>query len=191
MSIMTPLHRFLFGFKPLLLTLLAVLPFLTACGGAESVRDKLGLTRESPDEFAVVRRAPLEIPPGLTAASLPPPRPGAQRPQEATPSQEARSALVGSENTIFADEASESETVLLQKANVGEADPAIRRTVDQETAEIKKQKQPVIQKLTGIVKEQENTTATVVDAKAEYDRLKKNAAEGKPATEGDTPFIED
>ncbi len=191
MSTMTPLHRFLFGFKPLLLTLLAVLPFLTACGGAESVRDKLGLTRESPDEFAVVRRAPLEIPPGLTAASLPPPRPGAQRPQEATPSQEARSALVGSENTIFADEASESETVLLQKANVGEADPAIRRTVDQETAEIKKQKQPVIQKLTGIVKEQENTTATVVDAKAEYDRLKKNAAEGKPATEGDTPFIED
>lgn len=188
---MTPLHRRTHSLWSVLVTLLFTLPFLTGCGGSESVRDKLGLTRESPDEFAVVRRAPLEIPPGLTAASLPPPRPGAQRPQEATPSQEARSALVGSENTIFANEASESETVLLQKANVGEADPAIRRTVDQETAEIKKQKQPVIQKLTGLVKEQENTTATVVDAKAEYERLKKNAAEGKPATEGDTPFIED
>ncbi|MCL4679080.1 MAG: DUF3035 domain-containing protein [Alphaproteobacteria bacterium] len=191
MSNMTPLHRRTHSLWSVLVTLLFALPFLTGCGGSESVRDKLGLTRESPDEFAVVRRAPLEIPPGLTAASLPPPRPGAQRPQEATPSQEARSALVGSENTIFANEASESETVLLQKANVGEADPAIRRTVDQETAEIKKQKQPVIQKLTGLVKEQENTTATVVDAKAEYERLKKNAAEGKPATEGDTPFIED
>ncbi len=191
MSNMTPLHRRTHSLWSVLVTLLFTLPFLTGCGGSESVRDKLGLTRESPDEFAVVRRAPLEIPPGLTAASLPPPRPGAQRPQEATPSQEARSALVGSENTIFANEASESETVLLQKANVGEADPAIRRTVDQETAEIKKQKQPVIQKLTGLVKEQENTTATVVDAKAEYERLKKNAAEGKPATEGDTPFIED
>lgn len=191
MSIMTPLHRRLFGFKPLLVTLLAVLPFLTACGGAESVRDSLGLTRESPDEFAVVRRAPLEIPPGLTAASLPPPRPGAQRPQEATPSEEARAALVGGDGKIFAKEASPSEDALLQKAQATESDPSIRRTVDQETAEIKERTQPVVQKLTGLVREQENTSATVVDAKAEYERLKKNAAEGKPATEGDTPYLDE
>lgn len=190
MSFTTPLHRqSKRPLRPALFAALLLAPFLTGCG--DSVRDKLGLTKESPDEFAVVRRAPLEIPPGLTAASLPPPRPGAQRLQEATPAQEARAALVGSKNKIFAAESSESENALLQKANAVESDPAIRRTVDKETAEIKERSQPVIQKLTGLVKEQENTSATVVDAKAEYERLKKNAAEGKPATEGKTPYIDE
>lgn len=191
MSNMTLSHKRRSGFATFV-ALLALLPFLSGCsGGAESVRDKLGLTRESPDEFAVVRRAPLEIPPGLTAASLPPPRPGAQRPQEATPSEEARAALVGGDGKIFAQESSDSENVLLQKANAGDSDPAIRRTVDQETAEIKERTQPVVQKLTGLVKDQENTSATVVDAKAEFERLKKNAAEGKPATEGETPYLDE
>lgn len=163
---------------------------LSACGGVSGVRDQLGLTREAPDEFAVMRRAPLEIPPGLTAATLPAPRPGALRPQEATPSEDARTALIGGNGKIFAESSSPSETALLKQANAEASDPSIRGTVDRETEEIKESKQPVIQKLTGLIREQENTTATVVDAKAEHERLKKNAAEGKPATEGDTPYVE-
>ena len=43
---------------------------LSACGGT---KEKLGLTKKAPDEFAVVRRAPLSMPPDYT---LRPPTPG-------------------------------------------------------------------------------------------------------------------
>ena len=45
-----------------------------------------------PDEFAVVQRAPLTIPPDF---ELRPPRPGEVRPQTGTTSDQARAALVG------------------------------------------------------------------------------------------------
>ena len=76
---------------------LFLLPLLlTACGGVSGVRDQLGVTKDSPDEFAVVRRAPLEIPPNVfTQASLPTPQPGAPRPQEKAPAIAAKTALFG------------------------------------------------------------------------------------------------
>src|SRR5690625_1857234 len=61
---------------------------LSACG--DNVRRSLGLTKQSPDEFRVVSRAPLSVPPSF---NLRPPAPGAQRPQEATPREEARQAV--------------------------------------------------------------------------------------------------
>ena len=65
---------------------------IAALGGCNSVRSTFGLERNPPDEFAVVSRAPLTLPPDF---SLPPPSPGALRPQESTPSQQAASALFG------------------------------------------------------------------------------------------------
>ena len=47
---------------------------------------------EGPDEFAVVPRAPLSLPPDY---GLRPPRPGAARPQEATAEQLGRKVVVG------------------------------------------------------------------------------------------------
>ncbi|HEY0837577.1 MAG TPA: DUF3035 domain-containing protein, partial [Azospirillum sp.] len=47
--------------------------------GCSDVRRSIGLDRASPDEFAVVSRAPLSMPPDLR---LPAPRPGAMRPQD-------------------------------------------------------------------------------------------------------------
>lgn len=168
----------------------SLVPLLCGCS---NVRNTLGLNKDAPDEFAVVRRAPLEIPPGLTAAALPPPRPGMQRPQESTPSEEAREALIGSEDSegSFSKEPSASEDLLLQKTHATDTDPAIRRTIDQETAELKDRNKPVIKKLTGLGNSDEDSSATVVDAKKEYERLKKNEAAGKPATEGETPYIDE
>ena len=57
--------------------LMAVLA-LSAC---DSAKKQLGIERQAPDEFAVVKRAPLAMPPDYT---LRPPTPGAQRPQEQT-----------------------------------------------------------------------------------------------------------
>ena len=182
---MNPIFSRFFSFA--FLCLLA-LPLLAGCS---DMRDTIGLTRDSPDEFSVVRRAPLEIPPGLTAAALPPPRPGMPRPQESAPSEDAREALTGSKGEVFADEASASEDVLLQKTNADQTDPAIRRTLDKESESLKDVNKPVIQKLTGLAKGKTEDSATIVDAQKEYERLKKNKEDGKPATEGETPYIED
>ena len=57
-------RRAVFGFLALSLV-------LGACGG---VRDTLGLAKRSPDEFTVVRKAPLSMPPDF---NLRPPTPGA------------------------------------------------------------------------------------------------------------------
>ena len=74
------------------LVLAATLPLaLAAC---EGVKQELGMTKQAPDEFAVVAsKAPLVVPPEFT---LRPPRPGAPRPQEPQPAETARNALVAS-----------------------------------------------------------------------------------------------
>ncbi|MCS6932445.1 MAG: DUF3035 domain-containing protein, partial [Acetobacteraceae bacterium] len=51
----------------------ALLPLLAACG--QDTARTLGFTRDAPDEFAVVTRPPLSMPPVL--GQLPEPRPGA------------------------------------------------------------------------------------------------------------------
>lgn len=57
-----------------------------------SVQNVLGLGKRSPDEFAVVKRAPLIIPPDF---DLRPPDPGAPRPNIGTTSDQARVAMTG------------------------------------------------------------------------------------------------
>lgn len=63
---------------------------LSGCG----LGKVLNVEKKAPDEFRVVKHAPLEIPYGLT---LPVPQPGIQRPQETTPEQEAKDAVFGKE----------------------------------------------------------------------------------------------
>jgi hypothetical protein len=73
-------------------TLVLALALPLALAACEGVRQELGLTKQPPDEFAVVAsKAPLVVPPDF---SLRPPRPGAPRPQETQPRDAARGALV-------------------------------------------------------------------------------------------------
>lgn len=62
---------------------------LAGCGG---IGNALGLNKNSPDEFAVVRHAALAVPPNF---DLRPPEPGAPRPQEVVPREQARRTLLG------------------------------------------------------------------------------------------------
>lgn len=57
-----------------------------------TVQDALGMGKRAPDEFAVVKRAPLIVPPDF---DLRPPDPGAPRPQIGRTSDQARVALTG------------------------------------------------------------------------------------------------
>lgn len=99
---------------------------LAACGG-QNVGDALGLGRRQPDEFQVVQRAPLVVPPQV---GLRPPEPGAPRPQEGTPAERAQAALTGS--PVPAGEATPGQSALLAAAGTGAADPQIRTVLAEE-----------------------------------------------------------
>lgn len=166
------------------LLVLSLFP-LAACSGT---KEKLGLVKKPPDEFAVVKRAPLAMPPNY---GLRPPNPGAPRPQEQATNEQAKEAVFGSETPAMAANPSDPESMLLQEAGGGSADPNIRQKVDVETANMKDENKPVVKKLLGFAGGKDEPPATVVDPKKESERLRKNSEEGKPVTEGETPSVKE
>jgi hypothetical protein len=74
------------------LVMLTLLPMVGCSRG--TVQDALGMSKRSPDEFAVVKRAPLIVPPDY---DLRPPDPGAPRPNVGSTADQARVALTGSQ----------------------------------------------------------------------------------------------
>jgi hypothetical protein len=103
--------------------LLAVAGGLTAC---ESASRAFGVAKVTPDEFRVVTKAPLTLPPDY---SLRPPEPGEPRPQELQPESAAEQALLQQRD---AEVRSDGEKLLVQKAGADKADPLIRYVVDDE-----------------------------------------------------------
>src|ERR1700744_6010569 len=75
----------------------AALAVLSVCAlllaGCDTLREEAGLTKESPDEFAVTTKAPLIIPPDF---NLHPPSPGAAPLNQQDPTGEAQAALFNS-----------------------------------------------------------------------------------------------
>ncbi|PHY12892.1 beta-barrel assembly machine subunit BamF, partial [Caulobacter sp. B11] len=64
----------------------------TSLAGCQSASKALGMNKVVPDEFRVVTKAPLVVPPDY---ALRPPAPGEPRPQELQPESAARQALIG------------------------------------------------------------------------------------------------
>lgn len=162
---------------------------LAAC---EKTREQFDFSKKPPDEFAVVKRAPLEMPPDYAIHA---PRPGAPRPQEQATDQLARQVILGedAQKAIARDVGvSQGEAVLLQKTGAVNASPAIRAQVDKETAEIIEDDTPGIAKLQKMVGQKpKEAPAPVVDPVAEANRIKQNKAQGKPVTTGKTPVKEE
>lgn len=153
--------------------------------GCEGVREQLGLGKRPPDEFAVVTKAPLALPPEFT---LRPPKPGAPRPQEQPPSETARRALTqGRTLPNFAIGRSPGEQALLKQAGGERADPKIREVVNRETSQFAERDVSFADKL--IFWRAPEPLGNVVDAQKEAQRLRDNAAQGKASTEGETPVI--
>ncbi|MDR3450094.1 MAG: DUF3035 domain-containing protein [Alphaproteobacteria bacterium] len=154
---------------------------LSACG---EVREDLGLGRSPPDEFAVVERAPLSMPPDF---SLRPPRPGAPRPQGVDPTQQASEALFNSPPPSSGNQSS-AEKALLSQAGAAGADPSIRETVDHEAAQKVVASPHLVERLmdwNGDAK-----PGVTVDPAAEAARLKKAEENKQPLNQGATPVIE-
>ena len=104
-----------------------------ALGGCESFNQAIGLEKSIPDEFQVVSRAPLAIPPDY---SLRPPRPGAAPSQEVSPTDQAKQTIfrAGDQQAALpgADQRSAGENLLLKQAGAADAAPDIRQTIARE-----------------------------------------------------------
>ncbi len=94
--------------------------------GCQSTQKALGMSKVTPDEFRVVTKAPLVVPPDY---ALRPPAPGEPRPQELQPESAARNALLGQRE---GEQRSDGEKLLVAKAGADRADPLVRYVVDDE-----------------------------------------------------------
>lgn len=162
---------------------IAASALLAAVGlaGCQSTQQALGMTKVTPDEFRVVTKAPLVVPPDY---ALRPPAPGKPRPQGLQPESAARLALLGQRG---AGARSQGEKLLASKAGAEKADPLIRYVVDDEFGDVAhKEKSFADRVMFWRSDKAPKTAATVaadtaapVDAAAEADRIAKLTG-GKP-----------
>jgi hypothetical protein len=160
---------------------------LLALGACDTLKDELGMSKQSPDEFRVVARAPLSLPPDYNLLATP--NPGQPRPQEGTTTDQARTAVFGTQQQGQPlTSGSSGETALLSAAGAQNADPEIRQVVDQETQQINAESDSFLTEL--IFWRDPVEPGVIVDPAKESQRIKENQALGRPVTEGETPTIE-
>src|SRR5579871_3802882 len=86
---------------------------LVALAACSDLRESLGLGRTAPDEYTVIDRPPLSMPPDF---GLRPPQPGAARPQETPVDKDVSETVLNSKAAPPADaSASDSEKALLDQ----------------------------------------------------------------------------
>lgn len=155
---------------------------LAGCGG---VRQTLGLVRQSPDEFAVVAKPPLELPPDF---GLRPPVPGAPPlATQADPAALAANALTapvpataaGRQAAATREGLTAAENALLGAAGVAGTDPGIRQRVDLEAGQLAEKNRGVVERMLAFQRPPET-----LDAAGEAERLR---AAGQPVTTGPRP----
>tara|TARA_Y100001960_G_scaffold290467_1_gene331094 strand:+ start:115 stop:651 length:537 start_codon:yes stop_codon:yes gene_type:complete len=166
--------------KLLLPSICSVVLLLGACSG---VKEELGLTRNSPDEFTVVKRAPLTLPPEY---NLRPPGSGPTAVTSGRTAGTARTAVFGSTGTTT--QADNADSAFLAKAGAVDADSSIRNVIEQENGYITVENRSTIEKL--LRRDGDAEAAVVVDPVKEKQRLDANASTGAPVNSGDVPVIE-
>ena len=137
--------------------------------GCNTIGAAAGLEKKTPDEFNVVTKAPLVVPPEF---GLRPPATGAELPAEIDPSGRSRNLLFG-EDTGQA--ASAGERALVAQAGAVAAPGSIRTRVDYEEAEIMRKSSGFAEKVLSFVPLNNTSTdaeGNPLDAEAEAARLR-------------------
>jgi len=182
---------------------LGLIAVLAACS---SVKDSIGLNKRAPDEFSVVSKAPLILPPDY---NLRPPKPGAPRPTELAPVSEARAAVFGNkggtatrrpktaqekimaalrQNAEPSKPKSVGEIAMLGQAGADTSQADIRSTIRRETTGVSDKPKTLRDRLL-FWKKDPTEGGEIIDANKESERLKKLAAEGRPASGTPAPVI--
>ena len=172
-----------------------VMVFMMGLMSCANLKEKTGLTKKPPDEFTVITKAPLILPPKF---SLRPPRPGAKQLKVIQPGDKARKALfedadekrakVGQATKIDRNSeagaalveklrgAQGAELKLLQKAGAETADSNIRQIVNKETSILAEKNSSIADRL--IFWQEKEPDGSTVDAEKESRRLREAAAAG-------------
>jgi Protein of unknown function (DUF3035) len=175
------LERYPVTMTPTRLILIASIAALSL-GGCASVRQALGSEKLAPDEFRVVSKAPLVVPPEF---NLRPPRPGEARPMELRADLQARTAVFGVQ---MGEAASEGEKLLVARAGGTNADPRIRAVIDEETGGVSRKPVGFADRILGLTPSAPTQPANPLmsEAEAERQRLEqqaiRNATGGQPVT---------
>tara|TARA_Y200000002_G_C22664897_1_gene657537 strand:- start:312 stop:728 length:417 start_codon:yes stop_codon:yes gene_type:complete len=104
------------------------LSLLSGCGSELS--DVLGTNKLPPDEFTILTKPPLIVPPEY---NLRPPAEGEIRPNAQQPNRQLQSILFGQNKT---DDFSSSEISLMTGSDVAEAIPNIKEVLDSEMRDV-------------------------------------------------------
>ncbi|RAU23304.1 DUF3035 domain-containing protein [Paramagnetospirillum kuznetsovii] len=163
----------------------ALLPLaLSACGEAKRA---LGYEKQPPDEFQVVARAPLSMPPDF---GLRPPTPGAARPQEGTTRDQARRVLSGQRGVtpIATEGRSQGDLSLMKRVGADSIQPDIRVLVNKETQSLADADKNFTDRI--VFWRKPDPPGIAVDPSKETQRIRENQALGKSVSEGETPQIQ-
>jgi hypothetical protein len=167
--------------SPIRLILIATMA-TASLGGCASVRQALGSEKTAPDEFRVVSKAPLVVPPEF---NLRPPRPGEARPMELRADLQARTAVFGVQMGAAA---SEGEKLLVARAGGTNADPRIRAVIDEETGGVSRKPTGFADRILGRVTPAPTQPANPLSSEQEAERQRleqqavRNATGGQPVT---------
>ena len=134
----------------------------------------------TPDEFRVIRKAPLTVPPDY---NLRPPAPGQSRPQELAPDQTARAAVFG---TDIGRTASDGEKLLIRQAGGEAVETNIRQEVDFDSAQVLRKPRSFTDSILNFGK---SNGEPVLDAAAEAERIKAAKAADNDVTGGGDVLI--
>ena len=172
--------------KATILTLCTLL-LLTACDTGSNIRETLGLNRNAPDEFKVVSRPPLAVPPDY---ALRPPRAGAPVYNSAPAHQQARAAATGMGGALPAGVSatavkpvsshslgSTAEASLMEKLGPASASPTSRETLHQDHQTVKDERDSSL-----LGPPQPDEDKVLVDAPAEAERIKEKQQAGETVT---------
>jgi hypothetical protein len=180
-----------------LLAALACCSVLSACGKGVDVKESLGLNHEAPDEFRVLARPPLSVPPEFNL------RPPGQESEYvgAVPAQtKAHDQVLGTAEAAASPRSGSSATAVVpvtSGALPGRADSQLLANAGSTRADPHIRQKLLDDKLNGVASKDpgylfggKKTDEPEVDATKESDRIKKNKAQNLPPTAGGaTPVI--
>lgn len=164
-----------------------VLAAALGLGACAETRKAIGWDKTTPDEFRVVSRAPLTLPPDF---GLRPPAPGQARPQELQPQETARAAVFGNQTAARTAPAAGSpgEQTLVARMGATNVDPNIRDQIDRETAQLAEADRSFVDRLI-FWQQRDPAQGQELDAQRESQRLREASATGRSAADGAVPTI--
>ena len=168
-----------------------ILPILLI--GCSSARDIVGLGKQSPDEFEVVTRAPLSLPPDY---GLRVPIPNISRTQEKSV-RDSADDLISSRGSSSRQKLSRrnrlgatspAEDAILGRAQARSSDNSIRAKLSSDNKTISGTDKKLIDKI--IFWQGAEKPGAILDPEKESKRIKDLKSDGKTPANGDVPVIE-